>query len=120
MIIDIVNTVRCSVDSNGNVTILSSTNQILPVANESFTDSFIVTESQKKYNYITLGKYSQIQLLYATPITVKYEKTIAKLRTHKTQLNRIDKMKPFLENFQVGDEVKVTWDTSSNILTLSK
>lgn len=120
MIFEIVNTTRCSVDNYGNVTVLSTSSQMIPIETSTIRDSIVITQSQKDYNYLTLGKHSAIQLEHATPITVKCEDTTAKTRTHKTQLNRFDKMKDILAHLDVGEEVTIEWNPSNNTITIIK
>lgn len=120
MIYEIVNTTRISIDEYGNSTILSSASSVTQIDTDVIRDSIIITQSQKDYNYLTLGKNSRIQLGHATPITVRYGKTVAKTCTHKTQLNRFDRMKTILEHFSVGEEIKVAWNPSTNTIEFTK
>ena len=120
MIYELTQKTILSIDTCGNTTVLSTTSSIVPISTQIIRDSIVITQSQKNYNYLTLGKYSHIQLNHATPITVKFGETIVKTRTHKTQLNRFDRMKPILENFSVGEEIAVSWDSSTNTIEFTK
>ena len=103
MLFKIIQETIISVDNYGNNSILSTNSSVVPIETNTINDSIIITQSHKDYNYLTLGKHSRIQLTHATPITVKFENTIVKARTHKTQRNRFDKMKPILNHVSVGE-----------------
>ena len=62
MIFEVIQKTKLSIDSHGNVTVLSNTSTINPINVGLIHDSIVITQSQKDYNYLTLGKYSRIQL----------------------------------------------------------
>lgn len=84
-------------------------------------DGFILSESQKTYHYVALGKNSNIQLPKGGEIKIVspwFSETIRK--THKTQQNRIDKMSILLNNVEVGEYLKTEYYQDLNLLCFSK
>lgn len=105
-----------SLDVNGRTKILQTESSIDQIPSQIVTASFVVTPSQKQYNYLTLGKNSAIQLPRGIAINVKFRGNTIAARTHKTQLNRLDRMKAPLSYYNIGDIVTVNWDSNQNIL----
>ena len=106
------------IDLDGFARIVGRESSIEQVQTEIKEISIGLTESQKKYNYISLGRRSPIQLGKDMPVTVIHEasKTTVSVRTHKTQLNRIDRMKPILDNYNVHDTIRFRWNSSESKL----
>lgn len=107
-----------NIDNNGIITLINENTTVAQVQARTIRASIELTASQKQYNYITLGKYSPIQLNHEFPLTVVHEATgtTVHARTHKTQLNRFDKMGPILANYNVGDTINFEWDPNEAIL----
>lgn len=105
-----------TIDANGCTKILRTESSVSPIASQPVVASFVVTPSQMQYNYVTLGKNSAIQLPKNMAINVKFHGNTISARTHKTQMNRLDRMKAPLSYHQSGDIITVTWDSSTNIL----
>lgn len=74
----------------------------------------------KKYNYVSIGKTSPIQLPKNTNIKVLFNGLIVLTHTHSSQLNRIDGLKKILDNFDVGEQIFVLWDASKKTVILKK
>lgn len=107
-----------NIDNNGIISLINENTTVAQVQTRTIRASIELTASQKQYNYITLGKYSPIQLNHEFPLTVVHEATgtTVHARTHKTQLNRFDKMGPILANYNVGDTINFEWDPNDAIL----
>ena len=119
MIYECISKTTYSIDATGNVQILNTESTVDLISTETVIARFSLTESHKQYNYISLGKYSQIQLPKFMPITVVRGNELINVRTHKTQLNRIDRMKKILEYYNPGDIIEVIWDRNENTLKFS-
>ena len=88
---------------------------------EILTDVFVVTPSMKEYNYISIGTGSRVQIPLYKDINVKSNWTgTLRRRTHKSQKNRMDKMKDILDGLTVGERVEVQYDSSNNEVTYKK
>lgn len=114
----IITTTILDTTPHGSTTIISSESKVEPLEPIIITDQFKLTQSHKDYNYITLGKYSRIQLTKGSNITVKHGDEFVNIRTHKTQLNRCDSVKKILSSYTVGDIINVKWDNSTSTLEL--
>lgn len=116
------------VSENGETKILDSNTTVekAPVTDISgqpaeITDTFIVTQSNKAYNYISFGKNSRIQLQnYSNIIVDAPWCDPVNRRTHKTQINRLDKMQPILSGLNVNDCVKIRYTPSTSTLYFEK
>lgn len=116
------------ISENGETKILDSNTTVekAPVTNISgqpaeITDTFIVTQSHKAYNYISFGKNSRIQLQnYSNIIVDAPWCDPVNRRTHKTQTNRLDKMQPILSELNVNDCVKIRYTPSTSTLYFEK
>ena len=76
----------------------------------------ILTASNLRYYYLSLGLLSPIQLPQDSWIHVRRGNLMLQRRTHRTQMNRLDAMKLFLDGFSVGDVVELAWDESTQTL----
>ena len=113
----IITTQEVDMDINQKLKILSTTVETIPL-DQIIDDYFELTESNIHYGYVTLGRYSKVQLPLDCGIKVVYEEVEYSLKTHKTQLNRIDRMRPIIKDMQPGQKVKINYDLSKNVLTL--
>lgn len=60
-----------SIDEYGNTMVLSTESCITPINATKVSDSIVITQSQKDYNYITLGRHSHIQLNHGDRINLR-------------------------------------------------
>lgn len=114
------------VADNGQASILESKTTVEKMPEtisqkEILTDVFVVTPSMKEYNYISIGTGSRVQIPPYKDINVKSNWTgTLRRRTHKSQKNRMDKMKDILDGLTVGERVEVQYDSSNNEVTYKK
>ncbi len=110
--------IQINTDSNGNIVIgdISPTIDTSPIVE----GDFFLSESQKQYNYVAIGKDSPIQLPRSENIKAIYNDVIVLTHTHRSQLNRIDGLKKILENFDFGEQIFVFWDASKKTITFKK
>lgn len=114
------------VADNGQASILESKTTVEKMPEtisqkEILTDVFVVTPSMKEYNYISIGTGSRVQIPPYQDINVKSNWTgTLRRRTHKSQKNRMDKMKDILDGLTVGERVEVQYDSSNNEVTYKK
>lgn len=105
-------------DTNGNI-IIGDIKQ--EVDTHVIVDAdFVLTESHKTYNYVSIGKYSPLQLPLGENIQVMYNEILVTTHTHRSQRNRIDRLKKILDNFTVGERVRIHWDAANKIITFEK
>lgn len=109
---------QISTDENGNIRI---GNIVQTIDSASIVEGdFFLSESQKRYNYVSLGKNSPVQLPKCQDIKVVFDDIIALTHTHSSQLNRIDGLRKILDNFDVGERVFVSWDAPEKTVTFKK
>ncbi len=110
--------IQINTDSNGNI-VIGEINQTVDTATIVEGD-FFLSESQKRYSYVAIGKTSPIQLPRKENIKVIFNDTIVLTHTHSSQLNRIDGLKKILENFDIGERVFVFWNAHEKTVTFKK
>lgn len=110
--------IQINTDSNGNI-IIGDISQAVDTSTITKGD-FFLSESQKQYNYVALGKNSSIQLPRNENIKVIFNDITVLTHTHRSQLNRIDGLKKILENFVFGEQIFVFWDASKKTVTFKK
>ena len=110
--------IQINTDSDGNI-IIGDVVQAIDTATTVEGD-FFLSESQKKYNYVAIGKTSPIQLPKNKNIKVVYNDIIVLTHSHSSQLNRIDGLKNILNHFEVGEQILVFWDVSKKTITFKK
>ena len=114
------------VADNGQASILESKTTVEKMPEtisqkKILTDVFVVTPSMKEYNYISIGTGSRVQIPLYKDINVKSNWTgTLRRRTHKSQKNRMDKMKDILDGLTVGERVEEQYDSSNNEVTYKK
>ena len=110
--------IQINTDSNGNV-VIGDVVQTIDTATIIEGD-FFLSESQKKYNYVAIGKTSPVQLPKNTNLKVVFNDIIVPTHSHSSQLNRIDGLKKILDHFEVGEQILVSWDAIKKTVTFKK
>lgn len=107
--------IQINTDQDGNIVVgdIAQTIDVAPITK----GDFFLSESQKKYNYVAIGKNSPIQLPKAENIKVVFNDIFVLTHTHSSQLNRIDGLKKILDNFKIGEQIFVSWDASKKTVT---
>lgn len=110
--------IQINVDEHGNVVIGDVTHEI---DNHVIVEAdFFLSESQKNYNYVAIGKFSPLQLPMGENVKVVYKDIFVLTHTHRSQRNRIDGLKKILDNFAVGDQISVCWDATKKEIIFEK
>lgn len=110
--------IEARINDTGNVEIIEIKHQL---ASKAITNSlFNLTESQKKYNYVAIGKMASVQLPLGKPIKAIYNDIVLSTKTHKTQINRVDGLGKILSNFDIGDLISVEFNPASAELTFAE
>jgi antitoxin component of MazEF toxin-antitoxin module len=110
--------IQITVDKQGNIVVGDVTHDI-DVHVVTKTD-FFLSESQKMYNYVAIGKFSALQLPMGENVKVVYEDIIVLTHTHRSQRNRIDGLKKILDKFEAGNQINVSWDAAKKELIFEK
>ncbi|MCR4431080.1 MAG: hypothetical protein NUV45_08700 [Tepidanaerobacteraceae bacterium] len=82
----------------------------------------VLQDSEIRYGILTLGSKSPIgrRLESDQDLIVVYNGLKYQAHTHKKALGRIDRLSAIIKNFQVGDEVKLEYNTEDKTLIIEK